>query len=394
MQNLLSINKKRDLIKSQDNPTMTDPRQRAWIEVDSAAIETNTSILKGLIAENCLFMAVVKADGYGHGATNVAHAALRGGAQYLGIATLQEGLELRESGLTCPVLVLGNLTKAEELKICLEWNLTPTISSIKEAIICEEIAEKSKLRYPIHLKVDTGMTRLGCDLDEALNLINQIDDLKHVILKGVYSHLALADQKSSTATYKQKKKFDSLIRSLKIQNKSFCYHIANSAATLIDDTLHYDMVRVGLAIYGYSPIKDLQNHLNLKPALTVKARVTLIRKVPNGVGVSYGHSFITKRTSRLAVVAIGYADGINRALSGKISPLINGRSIPQVGAITMDQLVMDVTDHPEVQVGNVVTLLGADGNNCITPQQWCHLSGSIPWEVLCGFKDRLPRIVI
>ena len=138
----------------------------------------------------------------------------------------------------------------------------------------------------------------------------------------------------------------------------------------------------------------MHDDLFLRPALSVKARVTLLRQVPKGIGVSYGHSFVTSRTSCLAVVAIGYADGVNRALSGKISVLINGRFSPQVGAITMDQLVVDVTDNPDVEVGSVVTLLGSDGNNCITPQQWSDASGSIPWEVLCGFKHRLPRVVI
>ena len=373
---------------------MSDPRQRAWIEVTPTAIESNARILRGLIADNCSLMAVVKADGYGHGAETVARAALLGGADNLGVATLQEGIDLRESGLTCPILVLGNLFKKAELEACLKWDLMPTLSGLREALLCQQIAEASGLNFHVHLKVDTGMTRLGCDLNEALSLIKTLDTLSHVALLGIYSHLALADDEASTVTVQQQQRFEKLVKVAALRTQDCCCHLANSAGTLRDPALHYDMVRVGLALYGYSPIGKWQKSLDLKPALSVKARVTLLREVPKGVGVSYGHRFITKRPTRLAVVGIGYADGVSRALSGKIFALINSRPSPQVGAITMDQLLLDVTDHPDVEIGSVVTLLGPDGGDCITPQQWSDWSGSIPWEVLCGFKYRLPRIVI
>lgn len=171
-------------------------------------------------------------------------------------------------------------------------------------------------------------------------------------------------------------------------------HLANSAGTLRDKDLHFDMVRVGLALYGYSPFSKFKNNFSLEPALAVRARVTLVRDVPSNTGVSYGHTFKTNRPSRLAVVGIGYADGISRSLSGKISVLIDGNFYPQVGSITMDQLVIDLTDRPDVPVGSVVTLLGVDGHSAITPYQWSEATGSIPWEILCGFKYRLPRVVI
>jgi len=339
-------------------------------------------------------MAVVKADGYGHGAETVAKAALRGGAQNLGVATLQEGIQLRQAGLNCPILLLGNLTKTEEFETCIQCDLMPTLSSFKEAILCENIAKSFGLKFSIHLKVDTGMSRLGCDFKEALALIKTIDNLENLLLKGIYSHLALADDSFSKVTKQQQQKFDELISTLSQRSKKICYHLANSAGTLRDQKLHYDMVRVGLALYGYNPISNLENEISLRPALSVKAKVTLIREVPKGIGVSYGHRFITKRATRLAVVGIGYADGVTRALSGRMKVLINSRLLPQVGAITMDQLVVDATDHDDVEVGNVVTLLGCDGANRITTQQWSEWSGSIPWEVLCGFKNRLPRIEI
>ena len=386
-----------DTPKSVINP---DPCNRAWVEVDSKAIENNSRVLKNFISKDCLLMAVVKADGYGHGAVTVAKAALLGGADSLGVATLEEGIELRKAGLSCQILILGNLTNWDELYSSLHWDLLPTISGIREAIICNNIAESLKKNFSIHLKVDTGMTRLGCNLNEVEELVDKIDSLKNISLEGIYSHLALADQYSKAEncstnfTQIQLDRFTQILINFSKRRKSLCCHLANSAATLSDIRFHFDMVRVGLSLYGYYPIKDYEADLNLQPALKVKARVTFIRDVPVKTGVGYGHLFKTKQKSRLAVVAIGYADGVNRALSGKISASIDGTLVPQVGAIAMDQMVFDITDKPDLKVGQVFTLLGMDGEMCISPQNWSDLSGSIPWEVLCGFRNRLPRVVI
>ncbi len=398
MHNLIARSGERHLIQNLDGINKADPRQRAWIEVDPFAVESNTRNLVSRLSKDCVLMAVVKADGYGHGAETVARAALKGGARNLGIATLQEGIELRKAGFTCPILVLGNLIEIEDFSACLQWNLMPTLSSEREALICQNIAKSKSAIFSVQIKFDTGMTRLGCDLDQAPKLIENIFNFSHLDLKGVYSHLALADEEQNgqmrTVTSKQQQRFEKLLELLPQGKKNLCFHLANSAGTLRDKSLHYDMVRVGLSLYGYTPMRHLKEDLGLQPALAVKARVTLIREVPRGVGVSYGHSFITARPSRLAVVGIGYADGVNRALSGRISVLFNGSFVPQVGAITMDQLVLDATDQPDLEIGSVVTLLGKEGDQCITPQEWSDLSGSIPWEVLCGFKHRLPRVVI
>tara|TARA_Y100001968_G_C19360471_1_gene719481 strand:- start:112 stop:1314 length:1203 start_codon:yes stop_codon:yes gene_type:complete len=377
-----------------------DPRQRAWIEVDTEAIAENARIIKQLIGKDCLLMAVVKADGYGHGSCTVARAALRGGARNLGVATLQEGIELRQSGLNCPILVLGNLISKQDFRECIEWNLTPTLSGMREAIICQNLSEIKGHSYKlkVHFKVDTGMTRLGCDLREAPMMIKEIARFKNLELEGIYSHLALADQdiedQLGAFTDLQRKRFDVLLRKIRRKTISSCFHLANSAGTLSDSRLHYNMVRVGLSLYGHKPNEKISLSLNLKPALSVKARVTLVRDVPSGTGVGYGHNFITTRKSRLAVVAIGYADGVSRALSGKIQASINGKLFPQVGSITMDQLVLDITTHPDIKVGSIVTLLGKDKDVSISPYQWSSLIRSIPWEILCGFKHRLPRLVI
>ena len=375
-----------------------DPCSRAWVEVDSKAIQNNSRILKNFVGKDCLLMAVVKADGYGHGAETVARAALTGGADSLGVATLEEGIELRKAGLDCQILILGNLINSEQLSSSLHWDLVPTISGIREAMICNNIAESNNKNFSIHLKVDTGMTRLGCNCNEVKELVSKIDCFKNISLDGIYSHLAIADKDlgnntSRSFTQIQLKRFEEVLKGLGKRNNFLCIHLANSAGTLLDKRLHFDMVRIGLSLYGYFPINNFESDLKLKPALKVRARVTLVRDVKQGTGVGYGHFFKTQRKSKLAVVAIGYADGVSRALSGKISALIDGALVPQVGAIAMDQMVFDITDKPDVKAGQVLTLLGTDGEMFISPQNWSELSGSIPWEVLCGFRNRLPRVV-
>jgi len=372
------------------------PRQRAWIEVCESAVQTNARLLKRSLAPGAALMAVVKADGYGHGAVPVARAAALGGASCFGVATLQEGLELRQAGLRQPVLVLGNLTQPEELRACLHWQLTPTLSGMREALLCQNLAASSGRTMPVQLKLDTGMARLGAPWQQGRRMVEALAALESVHLEGLYSHLADADAPGATLdplTQQQQQRFDEVLQSLQQAGlASGCRHLANSAGTLRTAGLHYDMVRVGLALYGQRPASHLGQGLTLQPAMQVRARVSLVRDVPAGVGVSYGHRFITQRPSRLAVVGIGYADGVPRLLSNTLEVLHRGQRIPQVGAITMDQLVLDATDAPGLDQGSVVTLLGRDGEACIDPLAWSEPCGTIPWEILCGFKHRLPRL--
>lgn len=372
------------------------PRQRAWVEVCEAAVQANARSLRRSLAAGCSLMAVVKADGYGHGAVPVARAAAAGGASCFGVATLQEGVELRQAGLRQPVLVLGNLTQPDELRACLHWQLMPTLSGMREALLCQNLATGSGRPMAVQLKLDTGMARLGAPWQDGPRLVEAIGALEAVELAGVYSHLADADAPGAgldPLTRQQQQRFEEVLSALQLGGLlSGCRHLANSAGTLRTPQLHYDMVRVGLALYGHRPAAHLGVGLELQPAMQVRARVSLIREVPAGVGVSYGHRFTTQRPSRLAVVSIGYADGVPRLLSNRLQVLHQGRRIPQVGAITMDQLVLDATDAPELDQGSVVTLLGSDGDERIDPQAWSEPCGTIPWEILCGFKHRLPRL--
>ena len=372
------------------------PRQRAWVEVCEDAVQANARSLRRSLAPGCTLMAVVKADGYGHGAVPVARAAAAGGASSFGVATLQEGVELRQAGLRQPVLVLGNLTQPEELRACLHWQLMPTLSGMREALLCQNLAAGSGRPMAVQLKLDTGMARLGAPWQEGRRIVEAISALEAVELAGLYSHLADADAPGTgldPLTRQQQERFEQVLTAAQ-QAGLGCgsRHLANSAGTLRTAQLHYDMVRVGLALYGQRPAPHLGGSLVLQPAMQVRARVSLIREVPAGTGVSYGHRFTTQRPSRLAVVSIGYADGVPRLLSNRLQVLHQGCRIPQVGAITMDQLVLDATDAPELDQGSVVTLLGSDGEERIDPLAWSDPCGTIPWEILCGFKHRLPRL--
>ena len=338
-------------------------------------------------------MAIVKADGYGHGAVTAARAAVAGGAEEIGVATSAEGITLRQAGLHQPILVLSSLRHPEEVRQCLQWQLMPTINDLPQAQLFNQLATDYGQSIPIHLKLDTGMGRLGAPWQTGRELVGGVQRLSGLRLQGIYSHLAAADEPDGTVTMQQKQRFDTVLSAIAAAGGYLpCRHLANSAATLAGLGLFYDMVRIGLALYGYAPAAHLERTTPLQPAMTVRARVTLIKSVPAGTGVSYNHRYRTVRPSRLAVIGIGYADGVPRRLSGRMFVLHKGQRLPQIGVITMDQLILDATDCPDLECGDTVTLLGSDGDARITPMEWSEMCDTIPWEILCGFKSRLPRL--
>jgi len=383
--------------KIASNPLVSlDPTQRSWIEVSGKSIEHNVREIKSLLTNDCQFMAVVKADGYGHDAKFVSQNAIRGGADKLGVATLQEGLYLRSEGIKEPILVLGNIYTRKDLLICFQNNLMPTISDIKQCIICDQIGKQYKELFYVHLKIDTGMSRLGFEAKNFVQYFENIISMKNIKIDGIYSHLSTADalDASNENSYanQQRKIFLQLLSNISIKKyPNIKIHLANSAGTLLGNDFHFDMVRVGLCMYGYKP-SPYQSDLNLKPAISLKSKVSFIRIVDNNVGVSYGKNFITNKKTKLAVISIGYADGLYRSLSNKISLIHNGKMYPQIGSITMDQLMIDITGANDINVGDTVILLGCDEGKCITPIDWAGVVSTIPWEILCAFKNRLPRV--
>jgi alanine racemase len=369
--------------------------QRAWVEIDLAALTHNVKQLKNILSPQTQLMAVVKADAYGHGAIAVSQTVLQAGASWLGVATIPEGIELREAGIEAPILVLGATYTTEQVKAIAHWHLQPTICTVKQALIFSEFLATLNQSLPVHAKLDTGMSRLGTPWQEATEFVQLIQRLPNLKLASVYSHLATADSPDQTIMLQQHEKFKQAIAQIKIAGiNPDRLHLANSAATLADSDLHYDLVRVGLANYGLYPAPHLQSVINLKPVMQVKARVTQVKTIEAGTGVSYGHQFVAKQQTQIAVVGIGYADGIPRNLSNKMQVLIRGKFVPQVGSVTMDQLMLDVSAIPDLEVGEVVTLLGKDGGNQISADDWAEILGTISWEILCGFKNRLPRVAV
>lgn len=371
--------------------------QRAWVEINLAALSNNIVQIKKLLQPGTEFMAVVKADAYGHGAVSVAQTALKAGASWLGVATVPEGIQLREAGIKAPILILGATYTPEQVQAIALGQLEPTLCNAKQALIFSDILETINLDSPlrVHLKLDTGMSRLGTDWLHCAEFVQLVAGLPHLSIQSVYSHLATADSPDATVMNLQHQRFESAIARIKnIGIEIPRLHLANSAATLSDKSLHYDMVRVGLAIYGFYPSEHLRSTVELQPVLQVKARVTHVKTIEKGAGVSYGHTFIASERMRLAVVGIGYADGIPRNLSNNMQVLIRGVKVPSVGAITMDQIMLDISAIPDVREGEIVTILGTEGNEQITAQDWANQLNTISWEILCSFKHRLPRVNI
>ncbi len=376
-----------------------DLKQRAWIEVKGKAIEKNVRKLRSKLSKNCQFMAVVKADGYGHDAKLVSEYAIKGGASQLGVATLNEGIKLRFSGVKKPILILGNLYTKRDLIICFKNNLMPTISSIRECLICNNIGKQFGLKFLLHLKVDTGMSRLGFECSKFVQQFEKIKSFENILIEGIYSHLSSADEANAldpkSITQLQRLKFNEVLKQINVDSDhNIKIHLANSAGMLINKDFHFHMVRVGLSMYGYSPLDKIDKNLSLKPALFLKAKVAFIRTIDPGVGVSYGGKFVSHRKTNLAVLSIGYADGVPRNLSGKINVIHNDKLYPQVGSITMDQMMVDITGSSEIKVGSTMVLLGSEGDKTISPLDWARESNTIPWEILCSFKNRLPRVQV
>jgi alanine racemase len=370
-------------------------QQRAWVEIDLSALAHNVSQIKGLLAPNTKIMAVVKADAYGHGAIDIARTVVAEGVEWLAVATVTEGIELRTAGIIEPILILGAINSEIQVQAIVKWGLQPTICTIAQATLISKAVARLELKEPlaVHLKLDTGMSRLGTNWQQAVAFFREVKSLPYLKIGSLYSHLATADEIDPTVMELQLDRFQRAIAAIRTAGSELpLIHLANSAGILVSDRLHYQLVRPGLILYGSYPAPHLQSSIDLQPVLSVKARITQVKDIAAGTGVSYGYRFIADRDLRIAVVGIGYADGIPRRLSGRMQVAIRGRLIPQIGSITMDQIMLDVSQIPDLQVGEIVTILGRDGTVQITADDWANELGTISWEILCGFKHRLPRI--
>ncbi len=335
---------------------------------------------------NKSILAVVKANAYGHGAVKVSGRLLQNGVSMLGVAFTDEAIELREAGIKAPILIFFD---TENIDACLKYNLTSTVFDFNTAKKVSLEACRHNRQINVHIKVDTGMGRVGFDIKNALMTISKIARLKNIKLEGLMSHFSDADLKDKRFAAQQLKDFKHLVKALKAKKTTFKYlHIANSAAVLSMPEAHLNMVRPGIMLYGYG----YSESDNLKPVLSLKSKILFLKKVPPGTPISYGRTFITKRRSAIATLPIGYADGYSRKLSNYGEVIINGKRAPVVGRVCMDTIMVDVTDISNVNKNSEVILIGHQGRQKITAQDIADKIGTIPYEVLTSIGERVKRV--
>lgn len=363
--------------------------------VDLSAIRHNIGELRRAARSGSTLMAIVKADGYGHGAVPVAKACLAAGAAMLGVAIVEEGVELRRAGITVPILVLGAIDPARAGEV-VGNDLTAALFTPELAVALNASAHELGKRAKVHLKVETGMGRLGLPPGDALRSLARLClSLTALDVEGVFSHLALADAADKTHAREQRRSFELALSDLAAAGLRPTYrHLANSAATIEMPDFHYDLVRPGISIYGYYPSDEVRTDLDLRPALSWTTRVAWVKQVPPGTTIGYGCTYRTADTTRIATLPLGYADGYPRLLSNRGEVLIRGQRAPIVGRVCMDQIMVDVGRIGGVSIGDEVTLIGRQGEESITADDLARTVGTISYEILTNVSKRVPRVYI
>jgi alanine racemase len=361
-----------------------------WLEIDLEAIRNNVRQL--LRITQTPVMAVVKANGYGHGAIKTARAAIEAGAEWCGVARFEEALALRKGGLSCRILVMG-YTPPACLEKAIDENISLTIYDLEIGASYQEALANRSGPLNIHVKVDTGMGRLGIKPGEAVQLVEELSKQPAVNVEGFCTHFARADELSRTATLNQLSTFVPLVEELeKREIRPAFIHAANSAAALQYPESRFDLVRPGIAIFGLDPSREVPLPEGFIPALTWKARLTSKKGLPGGHQVSYGGIYTTSREELIGVVPVGYADGFRRVKGEQV--LISGKRVDVVGRVCMDQSMIKIDTLPDVKIGDEVILLGAQAGECITAEEIADRWGTINYEVVCGLSNRLPRIYL
>ena len=367
---------------------------RCYAEISLEAIGHNIREVKKRLPEGVKLLGVVKANAYGHGAVPVA-SYLENQVDYFATATIEEAVELRENGISAPILILGYVSPSQYGDL-VEYDITQTIDSYAQALALEKEAARQNRKAKAHLAVDTGMTRIGFqvtehDADEAA----KIADLPHIELEGMFTHFSCADQEDKTYCSMQMEIYDKMTALLAERGVTIpLRHICNSAGIMEFDDHRFEMVRSGIITYGIYPSEEVKKErLDLIPALSWKSHVIHVKEVGPGIGVSYGATYVTEKPmTRIATVSAGYADGYPRALSNQGCVLIHGKKAPIIGRICMDQMMVDVTDIPDVQVEDVVTLVGTDGDETITIEEIANPAARFDYEMLCDISSRVTRV--
>lgn len=356
----------------------------AWVEINIGNLEHNIKEIKKFVPENKKILGVVKADAYGHGAVMLAPTILASGIDMLGVASIDEGVDLRNANINCEILVLGAVPVwAVESAVNADLNIS--IFSKGHIDACKKAYERTGIKPKVHIKIDTGMNRIGVSTKDAAEFIKEVQNSEFINLQGIFTHLAMAEDLIETE--KQINKWQEIIK--QIDTKNLLLHVQNSAGTLCYDIKNTNMCRIGISMYGLAPDypQNSSIKINLKPLISLKGRIVNIHEMEKGQGVSYAYTYKTNKTCSVATIPVGYADGVERALSNKIRGKVNNNEIKQIGNITMDQMMFDIT-NVNCAIGDVITLL--DENTSI--ETWAKILNTINYELTCRLKVRLPRI--
>ena len=358
------------------------------------AYKRNLKKIIAYIGPPVKLMAVVKANAYGHGMVECARTALEAGAAWLGVAFVSEGVALRKAGITAPILDMGP-ESTENLGAMLDNDISIGLTSFEMLEALKEELNSRNTSCRIHIKVDTGMGRIGIQPDRAQELVGEAWNTPGITVEGIFSHFPSADEDKDLSSKGQIETFKSLLDNLTIQGlRPEIAHICNSAGTLKFPEAHFDLVRTGIMTYGLIPYPGSEEKLALEPVMSFESRITFIKEVPEGTSVSYGSTFVTKRISRLATVPAGYAHGYKRFLSNRGRAIVNGVAVPIAGRICMDQTVFDITDAGDVKICDPVILIGSQGNERITAEEHAEIGGTITHEIVTGITGRVSRAFI
>jgi alanine racemase len=363
-------------------------------EIDLRALRFNYEGVRKRVGPGVRIMGIVKANAYGHGIVEVSRALVRFGVDYLGVGFAEEGIALRKAGVACPILVLGGVL-GRQISDFLQHRLDITISSIEVARqVAEEVRRSNAgTAADVHLKIDTGMERIGVKSENAPKFIDDVSRLPGINVRGLYSHFATADEADKSFAKEQLKRFDVVVAAAHRAGRTIPYiHIANSGAILDIPGSYHTMVRPGIMLYGVYPSKESGRGVPLRPVLSLRSNVVFIKEVPPGTSVSYGRRYTTAKATRIATVPVGYGDGYPRRLSDAANVLIGGRPYPVVGTVCMDALMVDVGTDAPIHVGDDVTLIGPDNGSQIGIWDLSDTVGTIPYEILTGIAARVPRI--
>lgn len=377
-----------------------DYLKRTWADISLDNLNHNYQQLRSRIPSECRFLGVVKADAYGHGAVPVSRYLTDLGAEYLAVSNIEEAAQLRHGGIRGPILILGYTPPkyAEELA---KMGLRQEVHSLEYARQLNERLAGLHRRLRVHIKLDTGMSRLGFfayNHEKTVDELKEVAAMEQLLIEGVFTHFPVADSidgADANFTHTQFERFMAMLNTLKaVGIEPQIRHCCNSGASILYPEYALDMIRPGIATYGVLPSSDLRGMINLKPVMQLRSTIFQIRDFDPLITVSYGRTYTTEDPTKIAVVGIGYADGLCRSFSGGISFLLHGKRVPQIGRICMDMCMVDISRVPEARVGDVVTVFGEDGGDCIEVDSLSGRLNTIPYEILCGINKRIPRIYL